>query len=180
MMKNPTGGADQQLVVKALNEFDSKAPGSGNALDWRSKLASQRGAVLATEMKNNSSKLARWTTQAILAQADGMKLGFVSRVSPRSAAGHVVLGVAGYKPREFAAQMNLNLSNGWGIVRTVVDRIRGLDADEPVDAVKKYVLIKDPNRNVLRLYSVPPSTFDEDEEAEAEEKEEEDEENDEE
>lgn len=76
--------------------------------------------------------------------------------------------------------MNLNLSNGWGIVRTVVDRIRGLDADEPVDAVKKYVLIKDPNRNVLRLYSVPPSTFDEDEEAEAEEKEEEDEENDEE
>ncbi|KAJ5475185.1 Eukaryotic translation initiation factor 3 subunit [Penicillium diatomitis] len=179
IMKNPTGGADQQLVVKALNEFDSKAPGSGNALDWRSKLASQRGAVLATEMKNNSSKLARWTTQAILAKADGMKLGFVSRANPRSAAGHVVLGVAGYKPKEFAAQMNLNLSNGWGIVRTVVDRIRALDADEPEDAVKKYVLIKDPNRNVLRLYSVPPTAFEEDDEAEVEEKNDEDEEDDE-
>ncbi|OQE26740.1 hypothetical protein PENSTE_c005G04903 [Penicillium steckii] len=171
VMKNPTGGADQQLTVKALNEFDSKAPGSGSALDWRSKLVSQRGAVLATEMKNNSCKLARWTTQAILAKADGMKLGFVSRANPRSAAGHVVLGVVGYKPKEFATQMNLNLGNGWGIVRTIVDRIRELDADEPADAVKKYVLIKDPNKSVLRLYSVPASTFDEDEEAELEQEE---------
>lgn len=180
IMKSPTGGADQQLIVKALNEFDSKAIGSGGALDWRSKLVSQRGAVIATEMKNNSCKLARWTTQAVLAQADGMKLGFVSRANPRSAAGHVVLGVVGYKPREFATQMNLNLGNGWGIVRTIVDRIRGLDADEPADAVKKYVLVKDPNRSVLRLYSVPATAFEEDDEAEAEEKnEDEDEENDE-
>ncbi|KAJ5900037.1 Eukaryotic translation initiation factor 3 subunit [Penicillium taxi] len=169
VMKNPTvGGPDQQLVVKALNEFDSKAPGSGSALDWRSKLVSQRGAVIATEMKNNSSKLARWTTQAILAKADGIKLGFVSRTNPRSASSHVILGVVGYKPKEFATQMNLNLGNGWGIVRTVVDRIRALDADEPADAVKKYVLIKDPNRSVLRLYSVPATTFEDDDEAEAE------------
>jgi translation initiation factor 3 subunit D len=169
VMKHPTGGPDQQLVIKALNEFDNKAPGSGGALDWRTKLVSQRGAVLATEMKNNSSKLARWTTQAILAQADGMKLGFVSRANPRSAAGHVVLGVAGYKPKEFATQMNLNLGNGWGIVRTVVDRIRTLDAEEPADAVKKYVLIKDPNKSVLRLYRVPANTFEDDDEAEVEE-----------
>lgn len=179
VMKHPTGGPDQQLVIKALNEFDSKAPGSGGALDWRTKLVSQRGAVLATEMKNNSSKLARWTTQAILAQADGMKLGFVSRANPRSAAGHVVLGVAGYKPKEFATQMNLNLGNGWGIVRTVVDRIRTLDSDEPAEEVKKYVLIKDPNKSVLRLYRVPATTFEEEDEAEVEEQEEKEEESDE-
>ncbi|KAF7173149.1 hypothetical protein CNMCM5623_005372 [Aspergillus felis] len=171
VMKNPLGGEDQQLIVKALNEFDSKAPGSGGALDWRSKLWSQRGAVVATEMKNNSIKLARWTTQAILAKADAMKLGFVSRANPRSATSHVILGVVGYKPREFAAQMNLNLGNGWGIVRTIVDRIRALDAEEEEDKVKKYVLIKDPNRPVIRLYSVPPNTFEEDDEA-AEEQEE--------
>ncbi|CAI7627937.1 unnamed protein product [Penicillium bialowiezense] len=169
MKGGPTGGEDQQLVIKALNEFDPKAQGSGGALDWRSKLNSQRGAVLATEMKNNSAKLARWTTQAILAKADGMKLGFVSRVNPRSATGHVVLGVAGYKPREFASQMNLNLGNGWGIVRTIVDRIRTLDSEEPTEKVKKYVLIKDPNKSVLRLYSVPATTFEEDEEEEVEE-----------
>ncbi|KAJ5306917.1 hypothetical protein PENANT_c003G04037 [Penicillium antarcticum] len=168
MKGGPTGTEDQQLTIKALNEFDPKAQGSGGALDWRSKLVSQRGAVLATEMKNNSSKLARWTTQAILAKADGMKLGFVSRVNPRSAASHVVLGVVGYKPKEFATQMNLNLGNGWGIVRTIVDRIRALDADEPADKVKKYVLIKDPNKSVLRLYSVPATTFEEEDELEAE------------
>lgn len=172
VMKNPApGGEDQQLVLKALNEFDSKAQGSGGALDWRSKLWSQRGAVVATEMKNNSCKLARWTTQAILAKADGMKLGFVSRANARSAAAHVILGVVNYKPRDLASQMNLNLGNGWGIVRTIVDRIRALDAGEDSEKVKKYVLIKDPNRSVIRLYSVPATTFEEDEEAEAAEEE---------
>lgn len=175
LMKNPVTGDDQQIVIKALNEFDPKAQGSGGALDWRAKLVSQRGAVVATEMKNNSSKLARWTTQAILAKADNMKLGFISRVNPRSAAGHAVLGVVGYKPREFASQMNLNLGNGWGIVRTVVDRVRALDAEEDPDKIKKYVLVKDPNKPVIRLYGVPANTFEEEDEA-AEEKDDEKEE----
>ena len=173
-MKNPVNGEDQQLIVKALNEFDSKAQGSGNALDWRTKLASQRGAVIATEMKNNSLKLARWTTQATLANADGMKLGFVSRANPRSAVGHVILGVVSYKPRDLATQMNLNIANGWGIVRTIIDRIRSLGAEEDEeqqqqedgeDKLKKYVLIKDPNKPVIRLYRVPANSFEEDDEA---------------
>ncbi|KAL9047916.1 MAG: hypothetical protein Q9206_006375, partial [Seirophora lacunosa] len=58
VVKNNISGEDQFLVVKALNEFDHKAQGSGGALDWRTKLTSQRGAVVATEMKNNSCKLA--------------------------------------------------------------------------------------------------------------------------
>jgi len=74
VMKTPNG-EDTFLTVKALNEFDGRAQGSGGALDWRTKLVSQRGAVVATEMKNNSCKLARWTAQAILARADLMKLG---------------------------------------------------------------------------------------------------------
>lgn len=75
VVKNNISGEDQLLTLKALNEFDHKAQGSGGALDWRTKLTSQRGAVVATEMKNNSCKLARWATQAILAGADVMKLG---------------------------------------------------------------------------------------------------------
>jgi translation initiation factor 3 subunit D len=168
VLKTATG-ENQHILVKALNEFDHKAQGSGNALDWRTKLASQRGAVVATEMKNNSCKLARWTTQAILAKADMMKLGFVSRTNPRSSSSHVVLGVVGYKPKEFATQMNLNLGNGWGIVRTIVDLIRSLDEDEDAsdenEKIKKYVLVKDPNKPVVRLYSVPPNTFEDDENA---------------
>lgn len=155
--KNNLSGEDQQITIHALNEFDNKAQGSGGALDWRSKLASARGAVVATEMKNNSCKLARWTTQAILAKAELMKLGFVSRQSPKDTNHHVVLGVLGYKPREFASQMNLNIGNGWGIVRTVVDMVLKMSDDETPNA--KYILVKDPNKNLLRLYSIPLTAF---------------------
>lgn len=165
-------GEPQQIVLKALNEFDNKAQGSGGALDWRTKLVSQRGAVVATEMKNNSCKLARWTTQALLAKADTMKIGFVSRTHPRAADSHVILGAIGYKPREFATQMNFSVANGWGIVRSIVDLVRSLTArDEkengPQD-VHKYVLVKDPNRPAVRLYNVPVNTFEEEEEEEEE------------
>lgn len=68
---------DTYITVKTLNEFDSRAQGSGGAPDWRTKLDSQRGAVVATEMKNNSSKLARWAVQSILAGAEQMKMGCV-------------------------------------------------------------------------------------------------------
>lgn len=166
-VKHNLSNEDQYLTIRALNEFDHKAQGSGGALDWRTKLASQRGAVVATEMKNNSCKLARWTTQAILAKADQMKLGFVSRANPKSAQNHVILGVVGYKPREFASQMNLGLSNGWGIVRTIVDLVRGASEGEEGGHDRKFVLVKDPNKPVIRLYEVPMSTFEEDDDAAA-------------
>ena len=82
---------------------------------------------------------------------------FVSRVNPKSNTDHVVLGVLGYKPREFASQMNLNLNNGWAIVRTFVDMVMREDDG-------KYVLVKDPNKSILRLYEVPAGSLDEDDE----------------
>ncbi|KAH7035114.1 eukaryotic translation initiation factor 3 subunit D [Microdochium trichocladiopsis] len=159
VQKNALSGEDQFVVLKALNEFDNKAQGSGGALDWRTKLASQRGAVVATEMKNNSVKLARWTVQSILAKADVMKLGFVSRVNPKINDKHVILGVIGWKPRDFANQMNLSLANGWGIVRTIADMV--LKREDG-----KFILVKDPNKSILRLYEVPAGSFDEDDEEE--------------
>ncbi|KDN51970.1 translation initiation factor eIF-3, subunit D [Tilletiaria anomala UBC 951] len=158
-----TASAPQQLVtIKTLNEFDSKSQGAGGAPDWRSKLDSQRGAVVATEMKNNSFKLARFAVQAILAGADTMKLGYISRASPKDASRHVILATQSVKPREFAAQMNLNLKNGWGIVRTIVDLVRKKDG--------KFVLLKDPNKSVIRLYSVPLDYPNQEDEIEEEEK----------
>jgi len=76
---NPRGG--QGLVtIRALNEFDPRAPGAGGAPDWRTKLDTQRGAVVATEMKNNSCKLAKWAIQSILAGAELMKIGCVPSI----------------------------------------------------------------------------------------------------
>ncbi|XP_078431066.1 eukaryotic translation initiation factor 3 subunit D-like [Wolffia australiana] len=140
------------VTLNALNEFDPKLAGG---VDWRQKLETQRGAVLANELKNNANKLARWTAQALLAGADMMKLGFVSRVHPRDPFNHAILGVAGYKPREFAAQINLNTLNMWGIVKSIVDLCMKLGEG-------KYVLVKDPVKPQVRIYEVPPDAFEND------------------
>ncbi len=84
---------------------------------------------------------------------------FVSRANPKTNDKHVILAVIGWKPREFANQMNLSLSNGWGIVRTIADFC--LKRDEG-----KFVLVKDPNKSILRLYEVPAGSFEEDGEEE--------------
>jgi len=46
-------------------------------VDWRAKLDTQRGAVLATELKNNSCKIAKWTASSQLAGSDIVKFGYV-------------------------------------------------------------------------------------------------------
>lgn len=83
----------------------------------------------------------------------------MSRVSPKTNDKHVILGVIGWKPRDFANQMNLSVSNGWGIVRTIADMC--LKREEG-----KFVLVKDPNKSILRLYEVPAGSFDDDDEVE--------------
>jgi translation initiation factor 3 subunit D len=55
--------------------------------------------------------------------------------------------------------MNVSLNNGWGIVRTLVDMVM----KQPEGM---YVLVKDPNNPMIRLYSVPEDAFDEEEEEE--------------
>lgn len=144
-------GARQFLTLNALNEFDPKITG----VDWKQKLESQRGAVLATELKNNANKLARWTAQALLSGADMMKLGYVSRVQPRDHFNHSILTVMGYKPRDFATQINLNTANMWGIVKSLVDICMKFEEG-------KYVLVKDPAKPQLRIYRVPNDAFEND------------------
>ncbi|KAI0217247.1 hypothetical protein L0F63_002875 [Massospora cicadina] len=122
-------GSDSYILVRALNEFDFKAPGSGGALDWRTKLDSQRGAVVATEMKNNNS----W-------------LGF--RAHPKENRRHQILTTMQYRPQDFVSQMNFQLSTGWGIVHTIVNLCLQLEEGH-------YMMVKDPNKPIIRLYSIP-------------------------
>eukprot|EP00252_Welwitschia_mirabilis_P007440 TRINITY_DN18800_c0_g1_i2.p1 TRINITY_DN18800_c0_g1~~TRINITY_DN18800_c0_g1_i2.p1 ORF type:complete len:554 (-),score=65.66 TRINITY_DN18800_c0_g1_i2:472-2133(-) len=146
-----TKGQTHFLTLNALNEFDPKYTG----VDWRQKLETQRGAVLATELKNNANKLAKWTAQALLASADVMKLGYVSRIHPRDHFNHAILSVQGYKPKEFAMQINLNTNNMWGIVKSVVDLCLKLSEG-------KYVFVKDPSKPQVRIYEVPNDAFEND------------------
>ncbi|KAG9015552.1 hypothetical protein FRB94_000157 [Tulasnella sp. JGI-2019a] len=142
----------QLVTLRTLNEFDSKAQGAGGAPDWRTKLDSQRGAVVATEMKNNSFKLGKWAVQSILAGAETMKIGYVTRATPRDNSRHVILSTAAVRPSDFAAQLGVSLANGWGIVRTIADICLKFPEG-------KYLLIKDPNKPVIRIYAVPSNSF---------------------
>ncbi|CAD6198944.1 unnamed protein product [Caenorhabditis auriculariae] len=145
-------GEQQTLTIKAFNEWDSSQSGG---VDWRTKLDVQKGAVLATEIKNNSCKVAKWTIQALLSGSDAMKLGYVSRASVRNTAQHVILGTQLVKPGEFANNIALNLDNAWGILRCIIDSCM----KQPPG---KYLLMKDPQSPVVRLYSLPEGTFESD------------------
>ncbi|CAB3411586.1 unnamed protein product [Caenorhabditis bovis] len=139
----------QFMTIKAFNEWDSSLSGG---VDWRTKLDVQKGAVLATEIKNNSAKVAKWTLQALLAGADIMKLGYVSRANFRSTQNHVILGSQYVKPMEFANNISLSMDNCWGILRCVIDSCM---KQKP----GKYLLMKDPQAPIIRLYALPDGTF---------------------
>jgi len=142
-------GQEYFMTAYALNEWDSRFAGG---VEWRQKIDQQRGAVLATELKNNSSKLAKWTAQSILAGADLMKLGYVSRVARTNAYDHVVLATQTLKPTELASQINLTVTNMWGIIKMLADLLMNQEDG-------KFLLLKDPNKSTVRLYSVPVNTF---------------------
>ena len=64
---------------------------------------------------------------------------WISRANPRDNTRHVILSTTSTRPADFAAQLNVSLANGWGIVRTVAD----MCMKQPEG---KYVLVKDPNK----------------------------------
>jgi translation initiation factor 3 subunit D len=85
---------------------------------------------------------------------------YVSRTNPKDNRKHIVLGVGNYKPKEFIQQMNMNLNNGWGILRYIIDLcLRQAENG-------KYILVKDPNKPILRFYKVPDSAFEDDDDEE--------------
>lgn len=154
---------DQYMTAYALNEYDpshaANAPPArpGTSINWREKIDNQAGAVLASELKNNSFKLAKWTAQSLLAGASQMKIGFVSRINPKNAYEHTILATQSYRPMDFATQITLNQGTMWGIMRLFIKLLE----DQPEG---KYVIMRDPNRAIVRIYGVPVGTFESDDE----------------
>jgi translation initiation factor 3 subunit D len=147
----------QHMTAFALNEYTPSAVvASPQVISWRDKIDSQRGAVLATELKNNSFKLAKWTAQSILAGADQMKIGFVSRATPKNNYEHQILATQFYRPKDFATQITLSEGQMWATFRMFVQMLQKQEEG-------KYVLMRDPNKAIVNLYKVPPETFEDDE-----------------
>lgn len=60
-------GTAHRLTTKHPTLSSSCPPPPWAGVDWRQKLENQRGAVLATELKNNANKIAKWTAAALVA-----------------------------------------------------------------------------------------------------------------
>lgn len=153
----------QFMTIKAFNEWGD--PKTTNTIDWRQKLDVQRGAVLASELKNNSNKLGKWTIQALLSGSDYIKFGYVSRVHAKDSSKHIILGTQTFRPKEFAGQINLNMDNAWGVLRCLVDYCLKLPEG-------RYLILKDPNKPMLVLYKVPDNAFSSDDEKDDDEEDE--------
>jgi translation initiation factor 3 subunit D len=68
VMKGREEDTEMEVMLFAMNEFD-------RVTDWKKKIDTHLGQVLATELKNNAAKLAKWTIQSLLSGADIMKIG---------------------------------------------------------------------------------------------------------
>ena len=117
--------------------------------------------------------------QSILAGADNLKFGYVTRYSVKDSSRHVILGTQQFKPVEFGTQINLNMDNAWGVVRCILDLIMQQKVTPSFAELStklvfipilfqdgKYLIVKDPNKPILRLYDIPDSTFESEEESE--------------
>lgn len=144
-------GEEEYLSIRALNEWDSKIAGS---VPWRAKLEAQPAAVLATEMKNNANKLARWTAEVELSGATELRLGFVSRVHNKNNSQHVVLMTKRYAPNDWASFIQVKVQHLWG---TLTKIIKQFQSAEIVPGM--YLLMKDPNHPKLKIYALPSNEF---------------------
>eukprot|EP00469_Lotharella_globosa_P011562 CAMPEP_0167781286 /NCGR_PEP_ID=MMETSP0111_2-20121227/5849_1 /TAXON_ID=91324 /ORGANISM="Lotharella globosa, Strain CCCM811" /LENGTH=553 /DNA_ID=CAMNT_0007671933 /DNA_START=1 /DNA_END=1662 /DNA_ORIENTATION=+ len=145
-------GKRHYFISRAINEWNSKL--SGN-IDYRLKLESQSGAVLAAEMKNNKNKLAKWTAKALISGADQLKLGYVTRAQARSNLSHHILLTQPYKAKDFATLMSIKPLALFGALSKIIQAI----LDQPDGT---YLIIRDPMESVLNIHSIPEDAFDRD------------------
>ncbi|EFA84066.1 eIF-3 zeta [Heterostelium album PN500] len=149
------------VSIKATNEFDKR----DQSTDFRKNIDNQRASVLANEMKNNSTKFAKWSIQSTLAGVETMNLGYVSRYYQGDPTNHVVLASQNYSVSSLNSQNRVDMRNTWGIFKRIVQSCMKLPNG-------KYLLHRDPNRAVVNIYAVPENAFDPEEEEVQEEEEE--------
>eukprot|EP00923_Selenidium_pygospionis_P021623 GHVN01037271.1.p1 GENE.GHVN01037271.1~~GHVN01037271.1.p1 ORF type:complete len:306 (-),score=50.63 GHVN01037271.1:345-1262(-) len=137
------------VAIRTLNEYRSKT-----SKPWRSQLETAKGAVLATEIRNNAGNFARWVAQCIISGCDTLKLVWVTRQQPLDNTKHQILKVETSKVAELGTQIGLTPDSGWGSVRSILDMVM-------TKADGDFILIKDPLKPILRLYRLPENQEDE-------------------
>jgi len=131
----------QYLKVCSLNECDLNN-------DWRAKLETNRGALTSTEFRNNSCKISKWICQAVLADVDTVKLGFVSRILSKDLTKHAVLLVETVKTATLIQAIGYKLKDNWSIMKHLIETIMKQEDGT-------YALVKLPYKQSIRIYRIP-------------------------
>jgi len=141
-------GDPKLISLKALNEYDPRITGG-----WIKKLESQKAGCFATELKNNNCKLTKWMIQAHLAGVSLLKIGYVSRSSPKDPFSHVILSITEHVPNEFVHEIGADYAQLWGSLKHIIDQLRKLKEEGT------YIILRDPNKKQLQIYKVPAEEF---------------------
>jgi len=144
------------MTCQSLNEWNSSYC---NGVDW-TKNMDRVATVLATEVKNNSFKMSKWITNALLAGADTMKLGFVTREHIKKNSSHLIVSIMTQRPQDFATIARLDIDNGWGILKCIIEKLR----ESKVDG--KYYIVKNPNAKEITIYCTEQEDSDDEEDEE--------------
>ena len=68
---------------------------------------------------------------------------------------HTIINTQTYKPKDFASQISLSENNMWGVFKSIAEMCLKVPDG-------KYLLVKDPNKPILRMYEVPQDAFNDD------------------
>jgi len=132
----------EYMNVYAFNEVPHK-----KETPWKASIDTGIAKIFTRQIQDNSCKVQRWIIQSTLAGVDNMKFAFVTREKPSNTQKHLILGTITQKTKAFSDQSNLNMSNCWAVVRFVIEVV--LNQQEQTG---DYILMKDPNKAMVRLY----------------------------
>jgi translation initiation factor 3 subunit D len=113
--------------------------------NWKQQLETP-GALLGDQMRGNSFVLARWATEALLAECDEAFLGFASRRG--RAAGHNLLHVRRWDLPQLLADLALSEANLWGVASHFIELVRS-----PAVPDGDYVIVRDGASAAMAVFS---------------------------
>jgi len=134
---------DGKLVqICNLNEWNIAST------NWRRELDQRSGGLLATELKNNSCRMARVISKAFLSGASNIHIGFITRKTPSDALNHVLLSTMSFSTSVAASQINVSERILWGVADNILEQLVPLPEG-------KYFITKQDASPMLTLYSTP-------------------------
>eukprot|EP01061_Rhynchopus_euleeides_P042987 TRINITY_DN74_c0_g1_i1.p2 TRINITY_DN74_c0_g1~~TRINITY_DN74_c0_g1_i1.p2 ORF type:complete len:565 (+),score=264.49 TRINITY_DN74_c0_g1_i1:70-1764(+) len=166
------GYVDATSTLRTFAYFDP------TGIAWKQKLPMQEGAVTASEIKNNTCRVAKQTAMTLLSGADYMRMGFVARKRSDNATSHHLLHMTKVQsPHNMCMTISQTYRGMWNVLNKILLDI--VKAKDPSKNHQRFVLLKEPNKGSLTLYDthVDQDESESEDEEEEEEEEEESEEN---